>query len=141
MKDNGKKRYVVFLLNKIKCCMEIDFVREITEVMEIQPIPESPDYMEGVANIRGEVIPVINLKKRLNIKEDQASKRLLVINADVSLLSFLVDEASQVIDINNSDIQEPNKIMKSMDNAFVEGIGIVKNELYIILNSNKICSL
>jgi len=141
MKDNGKKRYVVFLLNKIKCCMEIDFVREITETMEIQPIPESPDYIEGVANIRGEVIPVINLKKRLNIREEQASKRLLVINADVSLLSFLVDEASQVIDINNSDIQEPNKIMKSMDNAFVEGIGIVKNELYIILNSNKICSL
>jgi purine-binding chemotaxis protein CheW len=121
--------------------MEIDFVREITETMEIQPIPESPDYIEGVANIRGEVIPVINLKKRLNIREEQASKRLLVINADVSLLSFLVDEASQVIDINNSDIQEPNKIMKSMDNAFVEGIGIVKNELYIILNSNKICSL
>ncbi len=141
MKNSGKKRYVVFLLNKIKFCMEIDFVREITETMEIQPIPESPDYIEGVANIRGEVIPVINLKKRLNINENQESKRLLVINADVSLLSFLVDEASQVIDINNSDIQEPNRIMKSMDNAFVDGIGIVKNELYIILNSNKICSL
>lgn len=141
MENNNVRKYVVFLLNGAKFCMEINYVREITEISEVQFIPDSPHYMEGVANIRGEIIPVINLKKRLKISESEASKRLLVINKEVSRVSFLVDEASQVIDISDSDIQEPSRIIESMDDTFVEGIGVVRNEMYIILNSSKICSL
>ena len=92
--------------------------------------------MEGIINLRGEITPIINLKKRFSKPEETANiaHRVLVLNLEDKLVGFMVDDASQVITMDDSQIQETPAIIAGEDKKYIEGIGKLEERMVIILD-------
>ncbi len=141
----AEKQYVIFKLEDEKYGVDISGVSSIAERMEITPIPDSPATIAGMINLRGEIIPVVDLKKRFNIKinsEESASKngRILIYNTSTRDIGFIVDDASQVLHFNEDDIESSEAILSGESKKFIAGIGKNDNDIYILLDFDKILS-
>ena len=111
-------------------------VKEVTEFVQVTKVPNTPDFVEGIINLRGEITPIINLKKRFS-KSDELSKiahRILVLNLDDKLVGFMVDDASMVITMDDTQIQETPEIIGGDDKKYIEGIGTLGERMVIILD-------
>ena len=145
----AEKQYVIFNLGKEKYCAEINNVNSITEFDTITKVPNSPKFIEGVINLRGDVIPVVNLKKRFNIAEDEdvLQKRIIIVNYKDSNVGFLVDDASQVIRIDDENIEPTPAIIAGEDRKYISGVGKLDNgivvlvDLVLILNDSEMAAL
>lgn len=131
-----ERQYVIFKLEKEEYGIDIINVREITEYKETTRIPNAPDYMDGIINLRGTVIPVINLKKRLNlsgapVKNDS---RVIIVNIGEKQIGFVVDDASQVLTLNEENIDEPSDLITGIDRQYIVGIGKVDEKIIILLD-------
>ena len=138
----AENQFVTFLLGEEKYCIDIDNVAGISENVKITKVPEAPYYLHGIMNLRGAVIPVINLKKRFNLEDDtyKEESKIILINSGDSSLGFLVDEANQVVKIDDDDIDPTPEIIKRKGDNYIESIGKLNDELYIILAFDKILS-
>jgi purine-binding chemotaxis protein CheW len=132
----SESQYVVFRLEKEKYGVDIANVGGITEVTEITKVPNSPYFIEGVINLRGSIIPIINLKKRFNIvhTEETNDKRIIIINVKGKDVGYIVDEASQVLRIDNNDIDPTPSLLLSEDRKYISGIAKVNNSIIILLD-------
>lgn len=138
----AEKQYVVFKLGNEKYCADIANVGSITEFDEITKVPNSPAYIEGVINLRGEVIPIVSLKKRFNVKEaaDSEDARIIIITYDGKNIGFLVDDASQVIRIDDENIEPTPAIIAGEDRKYISGVGKVDGTIVVLLDLIKILS-
>lgn len=138
----SEKQFVIFKLSEQKYCVDIMNIGGITEYKGATKVPEAPYFVEGVINLRGSIIPIINLKKRFSIIEDRAAEdcRVVLFNLDGTEIGFLVDEANQVIKIDSEDIDPTPDILKGEDKAYIDGVGKVGNEIVIVLDLAKILS-
>ncbi len=129
-------QFVVFRLNKEEYGINIMQVQEIGSCPESVKVPNTPDFIEGVINLRGNVIPVINLKKRFNIPgQDLAENaRTVIVNLRDKQVAFIVDDASEVLAIDEADIQEPPEIIAGVDRKYITGIGKSGDRLLVILD-------
>ena len=111
-------------------------VKEVTEFVEVTKVPNTPHFVEGIINLRGEITPIINLKKRFSKPEETANiaHRVLVLNLEDKLVGFMVDDASQVITMDDSQIQETPAIIAGEDKKYIEGIGKLEERMVIILD-------
>lgn len=132
----AEMQYVVFRLGVERFCVDISNVSAITEFKEITPVPNSPKYIEGVINLRGDIIPVVNLKQRFEIQEVERSEetRIININFNGKDIGFLVDEASQVLRIGVEDIEPAPEIIRGKDRAYISGIAKIDNRIAIVLD-------
>lgn len=139
MTDN---QFVVFLLGKEKYGVDILRVGTISELLNITKVPDAPKYVEGIINLRGDIIPVINLKKRFDIEETVINDdtRIIIYAIDGVNIGFLVDEASQVLRIEAEDIEQTPAILRGSDREYISGVGKYNNEIIIILDFAKILS-
>lgn len=102
------KQYIIFKLNDEKYAANINHIASITEYASITPLPNGPAYVDGLLNLRGDIIPVINLKKRFKLAEQKMNeKRILVANKDGIQIGFLVDDASQSMSVQSDYILPP----------------------------------
>jgi purine-binding chemotaxis protein CheW len=108
----------------------------VTEFVEVTKVPNTPHFVEGIINLRGEITPIINLKKRFSKPEETANvaHRVLVLNLEDKLVGFMVDDASQVITMDDSQIQETPAIIAGEDKKYIEGIGKLEERMVIILD-------
>lgn len=138
----AEKQYVVFKLGNEKYCADIANVGSITEFDVITKVPNSPAYIEGVINLRGEVIPIVSLKKRFNVKEAAESEdaRIIIITYDGKNIGFLVDDASQVIRIDDENIEPTPAIIAGDDRKYISGVGKVDGTIVVLLDLIKILS-
>lgn len=138
----AEKQYVVFMLGKEKYCADIANVGSITEFDDITKVPNTPSYIEGVINLRGDVIPVVSLKKRFNVKEAVESQdaRIIIMTYDGKNIGFLVDDASQVIRIDDENIEPTPAIIAGEDRKYISGIGKVDGTIVVLLDLIKILS-
>ena len=137
----AENQYVVFNLNKEEFGIDIMNVKEITPYQESINIPNAPDFIEGIINYRGNVIPIINLKKRFNLDNLEVTKdtRIIVINLDDKEIGFVVDEASQTIRIDDEQIDPAPDIISEVDRRFITGVGkISEDRLLILLNLHNV---
>ncbi|WP_099191446.1 chemotaxis protein CheW [Tepidibacter mesophilus] len=137
----AEKKYVIFKLNDEEYGVDIMKVKEVSEVKEIVKVPNTPDFVDGIINIRGDVTPIINLKKRFGLSEEIEScevSRIIVANINGKMLGFLVDDASQVISMEDTDIEPAPEIVAGFDRVYIEGIGKVDSRMIIILNLEEI---
>lgn len=106
-------KVVSFLLGEEKFALDIMSVDSIVEMGKIVKIPESADYVEGIMNLRGNVIPIINLKKKFKMKiTDRApSSKIVVINLDDRKIGLLVDQVHEVLTITDKQIEQPLQIL------------------------------
>lgn len=136
----SEKQFVIFKLGQQNYCVDIMNIGGITEYKGATKVPESPYFVEGVINLRGSIIPIINLKKRFNIAETRKAEdcRVVLYNLNGSEIGFLVDEANQVIKIDSQDIDPTPDIIKGEDKEYIDGVGKVGQEIVIVLDLAKI---
>jgi len=120
--------------------VRIASVREIVRVPEITAVPSAPDLIEGVINLRGKIIPVMDLRKRFGQTEIQSDKknRILVVELDNMLLGLIVNAASVVLNTPPSEIEAPGSVFAEGESGYVTGVGKLKGRLIILLDITKL---
>lgn len=115
-------------------------VQEINRMVEITKVPQVPHYVEGVINLRGKVIPVINLRKKfdLNLREWDKDTRIIVCDVDGDVIGMVVDAVSEVLRIPKSTIEPPPSIVKSIDSDYVSGVVKLEKSLLIFLDISRL---
>jgi purine-binding chemotaxis protein CheW len=116
--------------------VQIGSVREIVRVPEITAVPNAPDLIEGVINLRGKIIPVMDLRKRFGSAAIQSDKknRILVVELENRLLGLIVSSASEVLKIPPSEIEPPGAVFAEGESSYVTGVGKLKGRLVILLD-------
>jgi purine-binding chemotaxis protein CheW len=120
--------------------LPISLVREIVRVPEITPVPNAPDHIEGVINLRGKIIAVVDLSKRFGeaaIERDSKS-RIVVVEMEERLVGLLVNSASEVLRLAPSEIEAPQNVFPNEDMDYVTGVGKLKDRLIILLDLSRI---
>lgn len=118
----------------------IALVHEIVRVPEITAVPEAPDYIEGVINLRGKIISIVDLRKRFGEREISRNKknRILVVEVDGKMVGLVVDAASEVLKIPPSEIDAPPNVFEEGELNYVTGVGKLGGRLIILIDLNKI---
>src|SRR5208282_1150525 len=120
--------------------VRIAAVREIVRVPEITAVPSAPETVEGVINLRGKIIPVMDLRKRFGHFDVQPDKknRILVVELDNKLVGLIVNAASEVLKIPPSEIEAPGSVFAEGESGYVTGVGKLKGRLIILLDISKL---
>ena len=120
--------------------VRIASVREIVRVPEITAVPSAPDTVEGVINLRGKIIPVMDLRKRFGHVDIQTDKknRILVVELNNKLVGLIVNAASEVLKIPPSEIEAPGSVFAEGESSYVTGVGKLKGRLIILLDVSKL---
>lgn len=120
--------------------VRIASVREIVRVPEITSVPNAQETIEGVINLRGKIIPVIDLRKRFGQAEIQSDKknRILVVELETKLVGLIVNSASEVLKIPPSEIESPGSVFADGESSYVTGVGKLKGRLIILLDITKL---
>ncbi len=118
----------------------IALVHEIVRVPDITAVPDAPEYVEGVINLRGKIIPVIDLRKRFGEKEITSTKknRILVAEVDEKRVGLIVDAASEVLKIPPSEIDAPPNVFEEGELNYVTGVGKLQGRLIMMVELSKI---
>jgi len=136
------RQLVVFRLGVEGFGVNINKVREINRLVEITRIPESPEFIEGVINLRGEIIPIIDMRKRFGMTIEQdtnQSNRIMVIETENQLIGFIVDEVQEVLRIPAGKIDPPPELISTeVDRRYIEGVAALEERLLIVLDSDRI---
>lgn len=137
----AEKQYIVFRLNDEKFATSINNIASITDYSSITPLPNGPAYVDGLLNLRGDIIPIVNMKKRFRLPEDRNSDRRIIIsqNGDVQI-GFLVDDASQSMTVADEFILPPPKIAIRKDNNYISEVCVHNGELIIVVDLNRVLS-
>jgi len=140
-RKEGEEQIVVFALGGEEYGIEINQVREIIRKREITPVPRQPPYVEGVINVRGTIIPVVNLKKRFGLVADPSMQpHTIIVESGDGLVGILVDSVSEVIRVPRDRIHKPPSVSMSVDSQYLRGICRVGERLLIYLNVTKVVS-
>ncbi|MFY9504231.1 MAG: chemotaxis protein CheW [Dethiobacteria bacterium] len=133
---------VAFVLNNEEFACDINNVREVLKMVKVTPLPQSLKFVEGVINLRGEVIPVVDLRKRFNLPEVDYSERsrIIIVEVGPSQVGLIVDEVSEVLRLSSSQIQASPSGITGGDNELIVGVGKIEQRLLIILNLEYILS-
>jgi purine-binding chemotaxis protein CheW len=133
-------KFLTFVLSEEEYGVEILKVREIMGIMEITPVPQTPDYMKGVINLRGRVIPIVDLRLKFSMPEVERTKETCIIVAEVGTtqVGVIVDSVSEVTDIKGEDIEEAPNFGQDIDTNFIMGLGKTKKKIVILLDIEKV---
>ncbi len=132
-------KYLTFLLDGEEYGLEILKVRELICIMDITKVPQTPDFVRGVINLRGKVIPVIDLRLKFGLEETEYTEQTCIIVVDVGMLmGIIVDTVQEVHDIPGADIEPPPDLGASVDTDFMLGLGKVRDEVKILLDIEKV---
>jgi purine-binding chemotaxis protein CheW len=133
---------VVFTLAKEHYGVRIAVVESIIKLQPITAVPCSPAFVEGVTNLRGRVLPVIDLRKRFNLPAEESTKdtRIVVVEMSGTLVGMIVDAVSEVLRVPAESVEPPSPIMTTVDSAFITGIAKVGERLIILLDLEKVLS-
>lgn len=132
-------KYLTFMLADEEYGVEILKVREIIGIMDITRVPQTPAFMRGVINLRGKVIPVIDLRTKFGFEPKEYNDQTCIIVVDVgALMGIIVDTVQEVHDIGSADIEPPPHLGSSVDTSFILGMGKVNNDVKILLDIDKV---
>jgi purine-binding chemotaxis protein CheW len=137
-----ERQLVVFDLAGESYGVDINAVREIIRIQQVTHVPDAPDYVEGVMNLRGNVIPVIDLRKRLGLKvgEANAESRVVVVDIAGQGIGVIVDAVREVLRIANSAVEPASAVITTEDSFYLQGIAKLENRLLILLDIERALS-
>jgi purine-binding chemotaxis protein CheW len=133
---------VTFKLGSEEFALDILLVQEINRRVEITKVPKTPEFVEGVINLRGKIVPVLDLRKRFGLvgREFTAQSRIIVVNIDKRVLGLMVDSVSEVLRIPRHTVEPPPPIVAGIDATYIKGIGKFEGRLLILLDLGKVLS-
>ena len=134
--DGQKDKYLTFLINNESYGIEIKYVTEIIGIQKITSIPEMPNYVKGVINLRGSVIPVMDLRLRFRMEEIEYNDRtcIIVVHFEETKFGIIVDFVSEVMNITADMIENTSKGFSMGKNKYIKGIAKVGENVKIIIN-------
>ncbi|ATW27462.1 chemotaxis protein CheW [Candidatus Formimonas warabiya] len=140
--DTQKNKYLTFVLGKEEYGIEIKHVIEIVGMQSITKIPELPDYMKGIINLRGKIIPVIDVRLRFmkDVKEYNDRTCIIVIQIRDVSVGLIVDNVAEVLSISQEDIVPPPQLISSYHQKYIKGIGKVGSTVKLVLDCDKLLS-
>ena len=138
--DTQKGRFLTFSLDKESYGIDIKYVTEIIGIQDITEIPELPKYVKGIINLRGKIIPVMDIRLRFKKEAKEYNDRTCVIVVDIKDISIglVVDSVSEVLTIPEQDIVEPPQMNKNYNNRYIKNIGKVGNDVKLLLDCEKL---
>ncbi len=137
--DTQKGKYLTFRLAKEDYGIEIRNVTEIIGIQKITEIPELPDYIKGVINLRGKVIPVMDVRLRFSLPARDYDERtcIVVVDIDDKSVGLVVDQVNEVADIPDENIEPPPRTRRE-SGRFIQGLGKMEKEVKILLDVNRL---
>lgn len=135
-----EKKLIVFQLENKEYVIPVEEVKSIEKVLPITRVPGTPDYMKGVMNLRGVVIPVIDLKLKFSMTEKSYSdrSRIIIVTVEGHEIGLLVDGANDVIDVPEDSIDLPQNTSSNLDVEFIEGVIQYNKRILIVLNIREV---
>ena len=137
-------KYLTFALANEEYGLEILKVREIIGYMEITAVPQTPHYVKGVINLRGQVIPVIDLRSKFGMETAEITEESCIIVVEIAQgkrtfsTGIVVDHVQEVLDIDGSDIEEAPQFGSTVDTSFILGMGKIGDSVKILLDIDKV---
>jgi len=141
-KKDGK--HLIFQIDERGYGIPILTVNEIIGVMEVTPIPKAPSFIKGIINLRGKIIPVMDLRLKFGMDEKAYNEQTCIIIVNINIeevvrqIGVVVDIVSEVVNILASDIEEAPKFGKRRGDDFLSGIGKIKDKVVMLLNIEKV---
>ncbi len=131
---------VTFKIGEEEFGVDILSVQEIIRLMQITMVPNAPAFIEGVINLRGKVIPVIDLRKRFNkaTVERNSQTRIIVMELKGNIVSFLVDAVSEVLRISESTVEDAPPVVAGVGAEYIKGVGKLDDRLLILLDLDRL---
>lgn len=138
MNDINSK-YLIFVVDE-DYALELDKVQEIIEYVEITRVPEAPDYIAGIINLHGHVVPVLDIRKRFRKPANTGAKPrcIVVCNIEGNKLGLIVDNVVDLIDIEPENLKEPPQVGANYIHVFIKYIGIADNKMHLIVDTDKL---
>ncbi|HBI26689.1 MAG TPA: chemotaxis protein CheW [Peptococcaceae bacterium] len=140
--DTQQDKFLTFFINEEEYGIEIRCVTEIIRMQKITQVPDVADFIKGVINLRGKVIPVMDVRLRFGLEECPYDNRtcIIVINVEEQAVGLIVDRVSEVLDIPASEIDPPPRMYRGAKGRFILGLGKVEGGVKILLNAQKFLS-
>jgi purine-binding chemotaxis protein CheW len=145
-KESLQGKYLTFLLDKEEYGLEIIKVKEIIGMMNITFLPKTPHYVKGVINLRGKVIPVMDLRLKFGLEEAGVTKKTCIIVVEINnkgnniTIGIIVDSVSEVLNINTEDLEDTPKFGVAINSDFILAFAKIQGTVKILLNINSILS-
>jgi len=142
-KSKEEVQLVVFMIGEEEFGVEINQVREIVKLVSITRMPKAPGFIEGVVNLRGQIIAVIDLAKRLDLasKGRTETSRIMVVEVADNTVGMIVDSVSEVLRLPRDDIENtPSLIETEVHERYLRGVGKISDRLLILLDLNEVLS-
>jgi purine-binding chemotaxis protein CheW len=140
--DDELLQLVTFSIGEEEFGVDILKVQEIIRTMEITKVPRAQDFVEGVINLRGKVIPIIDLRRRfgLDSKPHDKHTRIIVIEINSMIVGFVVDSVSEVLRIPAGTVEPPPPVVAGVESEYISGVGKLHDRLLILLDMDKLLS-
>ncbi|MCR4667309.1 MAG: chemotaxis protein CheW [Desulfovibrio sp.] len=140
--DDELLQLVTFSIGEEEFGVDILKVQEIIRTMEITKVPRAPAFVEGVINLRGKVIPIIDLRRRFNLAPKPHDKNTRIIDCVINniLVGFVVDAVAEVLRIPSNTVEPPPPVVAGIGSDYISGVGQLKDRLLIMLDLDKLLS-
>ena len=140
--SNGSQQYLTFDLAKEHYGVDILKVQEIKGYTAVTRIPNTPEYLKGVLNLRGTIVPIVDLRLKFGMgaTEPTSFTVIVVVNVRERVMGFLVDGVSDVLEFASKDVQPPPELGNKVDITFVSGIGNCNDHLVTLLDVDRVLS-
>ncbi len=140
--DDELLQLVTFSIGEEEFGVDILKVQEIIRTMEITKVPRAQDFVEGVINLRGKVIPIIDLRRRFGLvsKAHDKHTRIIVIEINNMIVGFVVDSVSEVLRIPAGTVEPPPPVVAGVESEYISGVGKLQDRLLILLDLDKLLS-
>ena len=140
---NDELKLIIFKLGREEYGMDILKVQEIKRMMSITRVPSTPAFIKGVINLRGSVLPVIDLRTRLGLFEVELTEaaRIIVVLVNEGVVGFIVDEVVEVTTINPQNVEAVQTLSNGLSAEYISGIAKADSRLYIMLNPDAIVNI
>ena len=137
------KRYLQFSLGKENYGMELLVVKEVIPIPDTTPLPNCPSYYVGIMNLRGQIISILDLRKRLNVssKRDDVEEAVIIVEIDGIGIGVVVDYIGKVLNITEKDISEIPEVSKQINSKYIEGVFKDTENLTIFLDIESILNI
>lgn len=140
-----KKTYVTFKIASELYGIDIMEVREVIRLTDITPIPNSPNFVDGVVNIRSEIIPIIDMGKRFNFEkkeyteDEELLRAIIIVRVEGLVIGIMIDEVFRVLSVYEKAIQPPPQMISGIGAEYIQGVTKLEDDtLFVILNVKKL---
>ncbi len=136
----GTRQFVVFTINGEEFGLNIENISSIEKMLDIFKIPNTPDYIEGLANLRGKVLTIFNLRRRFNMAspEFDENTKIIIANTSVSEIGVIVDGVREIIKVEDNEFDPAPEALNNAKDRFLSGTAKVGSRLILMLDLEKV---